>query len=498
MRGTPEAFSRLQHKDTDTLYFITSADATDGLLYLGNKLISGDNDKDLTTFSLSQLEDVLIQENLSEKALLVYDEQSKKWISSTPSELVFIGASNSANGIAGLVPAPKQGATNLFLRSDGNWAEIVVNETVVADNNIITVENNDINIVHNELINNAITDLEIAKGDIIIIKDLIADDKYQHTAYVFDGENWSAMDGNYNAENVYFDEDFVFTEKIGTVKTLTNGSATVAAAGKNVKEFLASLFAAETQPTITAPTYSLSATPVLAATAEIGNYINGYNFDGSWSSGSYQYGSKENSSTSTGITPTYVVTENKENQTSNALDGNFTLTNPIQINSTTSKSYATITGECVYEDSPRTPVTNLGNEASAGSLKGKTITKTAEVLVTGYRSSFKYVGEDRDTEIDSDFIRNSINMNGNTKDFGTIIIPKGTQRVVLAVPDGSATLTSVIDIDGMGLDIKSNFTKYVIAVEGANSYPATDYSVFVCKSDSEDGLAATRYTVTIS
>ena len=246
MRGTPEAFSRLQHKDTDTLYFITSADATDGLLYLGNKLISGDNDKDLTTFSLSQLEDVLIQEDLSEKALLVYDEQSKKWISSTPSELVFIGASNSANGIAGLVPAPKQGATNLFLRSDGNWAEIVVNETVVADNNIITVENNDINIAHNELINNAITDLEIAKGDIIIIKDLIADGKYQHTAYVFDGENWSAMDGNYNAENVYFDEDFVFTEKIGTVKTLTNGSATVSAAGKNVKEFLASLFAAET------------------------------------------------------------------------------------------------------------------------------------------------------------------------------------------------------------------------------------------------------------
>ena len=44
MRGTPEAYARLTKKDTDTLYFISEADASDGLLYLGSKLISGDGD----------------------------------------------------------------------------------------------------------------------------------------------------------------------------------------------------------------------------------------------------------------------------------------------------------------------------------------------------------------------------------------------------------------------------------------------------------------------
>ena len=495
MRGTPEAYARLEVKDTDTLYFISSADSTDGLLYLGNKLISGDSDT-LTTFSLSQLEDVLIKENLIEKSLLVYDTNEKKWLDLTLSELVFIGANNSSDGIAGLVPAPPKGKTNLFLKSDGTWAEIVVNETVIADANIITVENSDVEISHNELINNAIKDLDIVNGDIVIIKDLIAGDKYKHTAYVYDGEHWAAMDGNYNAENVYFDEDFVFTEKIGTVKTLTNGSATVAAAGKNVKEFLSSLFAAESQPTISKPSYSLTVTPILAETAEVGNYINGYSWDGTWSAGSYQYGSKQNSGTTTGITSSYEVSENKENKNATTLDGSFTLDAPIQIDSINAKTYATITGKCTYGDSPYTPVTNLGNPASAGAITGNTITKTVDVSVTGYRSSFKYVGEDCTSEINSDFIRAATNMNGNTKDFGTVAIPQGTKRVMFAVPGTTATLKSVTDIDGMGLPVTDNFTKHTIAVEGANSFAATDYTVFV--EDVPEGLAATRFAVVIS
>ena len=185
------------------------------------------------------------------------------------------------------------------------------------------------------------------------------------------------------------------------------------------------------------------------------------------------------------------------NQTSNLEDGSFELgDNKIQINSTTTKSYATITGKCTYQDSPYIPVTNLGNNASAGSLKGKTITKTADISVTGYRSSFKYIGEDYTTVIDNDFIRNSTNMNSNTKNFGTVTIPKGTKRIMFAVPDGSSTLNSVVDVDGMGLLVTDNFTKTVIAVEGANGFAATDYSVFVCEV--AEGLAATRYTISIS
>jgi hypothetical protein len=58
------------------------------------------------------------------------------------------------------------------------------------------------------------------------------------------------MDGNYNAENVYFKNDFIFTEPVGTVNIPESGSTTVAAAGKNIKEFLSSLFAQEENPMI--------------------------------------------------------------------------------------------------------------------------------------------------------------------------------------------------------------------------------------------------------
>ena len=75
------------------------------------------------------------------------------------------------------------------------------------------------------------------QDDICILKTLIHDDgtnkKYSRTAYVYDN-GWKAMDGNYNAENVYFDQDLTFTKEIGYV-TLTNGKGTLQAAGKNMK-----------------------------------------------------------------------------------------------------------------------------------------------------------------------------------------------------------------------------------------------------------------------
>ena len=61
-----------------------------------------------------------------------------------------------------------------------------------------------------------ITDTDIAVGDTAIVKTAIYVDtkddtnsKYSYTGYVYNGSAWTAMDGNYNAENVYFDEDMM-------------------------------------------------------------------------------------------------------------------------------------------------------------------------------------------------------------------------------------------------------------------------------------------------
>ena len=44
LRGTPEAYARLRHKDSDTLYFIYEEDESTGILYLGSKVIAGGDD----------------------------------------------------------------------------------------------------------------------------------------------------------------------------------------------------------------------------------------------------------------------------------------------------------------------------------------------------------------------------------------------------------------------------------------------------------------------
>ena len=46
---------------------------------------------------------------------------------------------------------------------------------------------------------------EAKLDDVAIVKREIANEKYSYTAYIHNGTRWTAMDGNYNADNIYFD-----------------------------------------------------------------------------------------------------------------------------------------------------------------------------------------------------------------------------------------------------------------------------------------------------
>lgn len=125
LRGTPAAWESIETKDADTLYFISEDNATRGTLYLGNKLISSGI---TNTYSLSDLEDVLIGANVPTDAVLVYNDTDEIW---EPVSLetaiatvigVMTGASAQGNGTSGLVPQPIAGQQNFFLRGDGTWA----------------------------------------------------------------------------------------------------------------------------------------------------------------------------------------------------------------------------------------------------------------------------------------------------------------------------------------------------------------------------------------
>lgn len=102
---------------------------------------------------------------------------------------------------------------------------------------------------------------ELHSGDVAIVKTEIGTGttKYSYTAYVYseDVNNWVAMDGNYSASNVYFDDDFVYTEQIGTLSKPT-GSATFNTKGKSLKETFASLLAKEDSSNLRATYPSIS------------------------------------------------------------------------------------------------------------------------------------------------------------------------------------------------------------------------------------------------
>lgn len=141
-KGSLQAYQNLVSKDDDTLYFIIDQDDDNVQLYLGSKLISGGEISDL---SIGDLQDTSIG-GLADKQILVYDSNAGAWVNTNYRNLIeeFVGATENSAGVSGLVPAPGEGNTNLFLRSDGEWVSIeqLDNEITLTGENPISIDEN--------------------------------------------------------------------------------------------------------------------------------------------------------------------------------------------------------------------------------------------------------------------------------------------------------------------------------------------------------------------
>lgn len=123
-RGTPQAYTNLLQKNSDTLYFISETNDTKARIYLGSKEITGSM---FGISTLADIEDIEINSgNLNTGDILVYDDSTNKWVTSSFSAIadVMVGATASVDGSAGIVPAPLAGSQNKFLRGDGTWADV--------------------------------------------------------------------------------------------------------------------------------------------------------------------------------------------------------------------------------------------------------------------------------------------------------------------------------------------------------------------------------------
>ena len=314
-------------------------------------------------------------------------------------------------------------------------------------------------------IDEALNGATAAQGDFCIVsKQIGTSDKKELTAYYYDGTNWVAFDGNYNAENVFFAEDLITTSAIGNI-TLSGGQATIAAAGKNLKQVFETIFVKEKNPTTTQPSVSLTATQNKAY--EVGTVVTP-TYDAKLNAGSYTYGP------ATGIVASSWEVSDTEGHTASTNAGSF---DSITVADDTNYK---ITAKANYE-AGAIPVTNLGNAYASGQIAAGSKSATSGAI-TGYRCGFYGTVAEKDAAVDSALVRG---LTGKTTaapkagDVWNLSIPVGAMRIIFAYPSTVRDVSSVLDVGGMNAEIKTAFTQYTVDVEGANGASAVSYKVYV-------------------
>ena len=316
-------------------------------------------------------------------------------------------------------------------------------------------------------------------GDTAVLVKVISGDKKSYTAYVYDNA-WKAMDGNYNASNVYFDKDLTYTVGIGTLAK-PSSSGTFSAAGKNVEQVLSSLMAQEANPTKSNPAVSFSAQGGFG-TFEIGTKKN-LTYTAALSAGSYTYGP------ATGITAqTWEVSCTGVTGTKSTANGTF---ENVVAEATAKK----ITAKATYNEGA-IPVTNLGNPYPAGKIAAGSASKDSNEL-KGVRYMFWGPMTDADMALNSANIRALAHKQASgTGTLGTFGAGAGAKKVVVAVPAGRK-ITKVLMPSALNADVTALFVKQGSQsnVEGAEGYTAASYDVYVYQPASID--AGETYSVTI-
>ena len=316
-------------------------------------------------------------------------------------------------------------------------------------------------------------------GDTAVLVKVISGDKKSYTAFVYDNA-WKAMDGNYNASNVYFDKDLTYTVQFGTLAK-PSGSGTFSAAGKNVEQVLSSLMAQEANPTKSNPAVSFTAEGGFG-TFEIGTKKN-LTYTAALSAGSYTYGP------ATGITAqTWEVSCTGVTGTKSTANGTF---ENVVAEATAKK----ITAKATYNEGA-VPVTNLGNPYPEGKIAAGSASKNSSEL-KGVRYMFWGPMTDANAALNSANIRALAHKQASgTGTLDTFGAGAGAKKVVVAVPAGRK-ITKVLMPSALNADVTALFIKQgsQSSVEGAEGYTAAAYDVYVYQPASID--AGETYSVTI-
>lgn len=341
-----------------------------------------------------------------------------------------------------------------------------------------------------------INEISGVQNDMLIIKTPVGvdlsssypeDTVFSYTSYVHNGSEWTAMDGNYNAYNVFFDNNITATTNIGTINLGSDPSKEFLTKGKNLYTVLQSLLAEEKNPTRTLPATTFTVkTGGKSNTAEVGTtFTRPTGVFKVTSVGSYSYPPKNTDIYFDDVRLQY-NTEPEVNSTNLGLNQVLEVT--AQSGETMYKpsaiSYTYKINAQHYIESPVTPKTNLGNDYPSAKIpEGSTSTVNLTVTFTGYQTGLFYGTTTEDITLDtitSDDIRKlSKTSNGNSTGSFTINVPVGAKSIIIASKGTGRTLAQALNTT-VNAEMNTSFTKKEgVVVAGANNVSDTGSSDYV-------------------
>ena len=378
-------------------------------------------------------------------------------------------------------------------------------------------------------------ELDKKKGDIAVVKELIANGKYSMTAYMCSPDSegvlvWQALDGNYDANDVYFSENVTVTTTVGNISTSNKTPKELAFAGKNLNQVYEYLYAKEDNHvnfTGTSASITLSKT---SDSLEVGSTYTLPTASVSTNPGKYgEYGGKKADGTTIAnnknlddvkfdLVLKYAAPGASAVQIASAtgaskIDATAVpdANKPSTMLATSSSITHTFSGTYANNASAYKPVTNLGNFVSAinsssattsanyddGALgvaaKSATNMSNATYTVSGFRKW--YYGGDTKTDFDVATIKGltaSAGAVANTTFELKAADYSGCSRIVIAIPSASnKTVKEVLLKSSSNADITGEFKQ----INSANNYDPVTHNVWEYKPASLDSTEV--YTITI-
>ena len=363
-----------------------------------------------------------------------------------------------------------------------------------------------------------ITDTNLAVGDTAIVKTAIyidADDesknKYSYTGYVYNGTDWAAMDGNYNAKNVYFDSDMTMTQTFGKYAvSSTVPNVTIEAEGMSLYELLMDAYSESKDPTKTAPKvtgFNVTGNDATTTSFEVGTTVTPQ-WVSSFNAGSYTYKStvsKDNISavSGTGVKATAWEVKQGNNVIGTSEDGTAAASFVIGDGNNTAVSGSvgySITAD--YSDG-NYALTNLNTLPATDVRITASTTDAATDTLTWVRKMFG--AGTAETDVNSAVIRGmksaTASAVGSSAPFEFKAV-SGDTKVVFAYPKALTTKTPKFEIFTMAWGATEGFVSSEVEVadargtnEDGSLNNAMTYTVWTYTPAGAFAAAETKYRV---